>query len=317
MGANDAYWQVRYEANDRVIVGYKSTADPIADPSLKTILFRALTPPRPECELIGIQHQGGRLDWSGGDYAVVPSSLDNPWFAGTGFDPSSVLRGLVGVETDTIPDAQSADSSCGNKLTVFFHRAMGGDTLGNADAVAYTAPSGAVVFAAGSKRFVWGLADGSLSPVHGLVDPRLQLFVRNMLNDLSATRTADLSVSLTANPARETAGRTVKVVAMITNNGPDEVRRATLDVALPPGIRFVRVASTGLKCTLVPIRCAIERFPAGSEVKAVFTLRASTTQAAAIRTRIFATTAMDPNPSSALARVVIHRKIRTAKTRRP
>ena len=34
----------------------------------------------------------------------------------------------------------SSDDSCGHDLTVCFHREMGGDTLGNADATAYTAP---------------------------------------------------------------------------------------------------------------------------------------------------------------------------------
>ena len=67
MGANTAYWQVRYEDDRRTIVGYKSAADPNPDPALKTMLFRALTPPRYECALLGVQHQGGLLDWARGD----------------------------------------------------------------------------------------------------------------------------------------------------------------------------------------------------------------------------------------------------------
>ena len=61
-----------------------------------------------------------------GDYSIVPASLDYPWFAGTGFDAASVLTGLVGVETDTIPNNMTAENSCGNQLTVFFHRELGG-----------------------------------------------------------------------------------------------------------------------------------------------------------------------------------------------
>ena len=57
MGANAGYWQVRYEDGGRTIVGYKSNADPIADPALRTILFRDLG--RPECQLEGVMHQGG------------------------------------------------------------------------------------------------------------------------------------------------------------------------------------------------------------------------------------------------------------------
>ena len=68
-GANDAYWQVRYEdsscASDNTVCGtvgdrrtmviYKQEAanqtDPISNPSLKTIKWRDLG--RPECELQG------------------------------------------------------------------------------------------------------------------------------------------------------------------------------------------------------------------------------------------------------------------------
>src|SRR5262249_54816748 len=305
-GANDAYWQIRYENNDRVIVGYKSTADPVIDPTLQTVLFRALTPPEPECELIGIQHQGGTLNWSRGDYAVVASSLDDPWFDGTGLDASSVLQGLVGPETDTIPNNMSAEDSCGNQLPVFCHREMGGDPLGNADTVAYTAPSGAVVFAAGSNQFVWGLADGSsLSRVGaGLVDPRLQRFVANMLDDLSASRTADLTLALSPASSADSSGE-VRIVALVGNTGPDAVRRATLAFELPHGVGLVRVESTGMRCTLAPLDCELGQLDAGASVTAVFTLHASAGHPCAIRARVAAATARDPNPTSAEARLVI------------
>ena len=41
MGANDAYWQIRYENDHRTIVAYKSKADPVADRSQTTVQFRA------------------------------------------------------------------------------------------------------------------------------------------------------------------------------------------------------------------------------------------------------------------------------------
>jgi hypothetical protein len=306
MGSNDAYWRARYEDGGRTLVVYKSGDDPIGDQSQRTGLFRVVD--HPECELIGIQHQGGKLNWPSGDYAVVPSSLDNSWFRGTGFDTSSVVRGVVGVETDTIPRAQSADSSCGNKLTVFFHREMGGDTFGNADAVAYTAPSGAVVFAAGSKRFALGLADGSLLSGlgHGLVDPRLQRFVSNMLDDLSARYVADLSVALSTTRAKVGVGRTFKVVAVVSNGGPDPASAATLDLALPSGLTFVRVASTAAKCTITPLHCALSQIPVGSSVSAVFTLRATTRGSHRLTGHASTLIATDPRPASAIRQVTIH-----------
>ena len=100
--------------------------------------------------------------------------------------PGDVVAGVVSREVDTIPGSVSAADSCGNRLTVLFHRELGGATRGNADAVRYTAPSGARVFASGSHEFAWGLAEvpGVTEIPRGLVDARLQRFVRAMLDDM-------------------------------------------------------------------------------------------------------------------------------------
>jgi hypothetical protein len=307
MGSNAAYWQIRYENDRQVIVGYKSTADPVTDPKLQTVLFRSLTPPRPECDLMGIQHQGGSLKWNAGDYSVVASSLSDPWMAGTGFDASSVVRGVVGVETDTIPHIYSAGDSCGHRLTVFFHRELGGDQLGNADAVAYTAPNGAVVFDAGSKRFSWGLADGSsLSGIGGgLVDPRLQRFAENLLNDLSSTLPSDLAVQLAPDGAAASGG-TERILATITNHGPGSVRVATLDVDLPAGVRFVRVSAKGLRCTVAPVHCTLAPFPAGTTVTAVFVVRPGRSRRpVTIEADVSSAQAHDPDAADERARLLL------------
>jgi hypothetical protein len=92
----------------------------------------------------------------------------------------------VSREVDTIPGWLSAANSCGNALTVLFHRELGGDTDGNADAVRFTSPSGAKVFASGSHQFAWGLSEvpGVGEIPKGLVDERLQRLVRAMLDDM-------------------------------------------------------------------------------------------------------------------------------------
>ena len=190
-GANAAYWQIRYEDDFRTIVGYKSAAwDPETDPALETTQFRALVPPRYECSLMGIQHAGGTLEWTtDGDYTVTADGARDPWMKSAGFVPGDVVRGVVSREVDTIPGTQSAQSSCGNALTVLFHRELGTAESGDADAVRFTAASGAKVFASGSHQFVWGLED--VPEVermrHGIVDPRLQAFVRAMLDDMLGT----------------------------------------------------------------------------------------------------------------------------------
>ena len=187
-GANAAYWQIRYEDDFRTIVGYKSPDwDPETDPALETYLFRGLTPPRHECALMGIQHAGGLLNWTtDGDYAVTEAAATDPWLRRAGFAPGETVRGVVSREVDAVPGGQSAESSCGNRLTVLFHRELGTAESGDADAVRLTAPSGAKVFASGSHQFVWGLAD--VPEVermrHGIVNPKLQAFVRAMLDDM-------------------------------------------------------------------------------------------------------------------------------------
>jgi hypothetical protein len=186
MGANDAYWQVRYEDAQRTMVAYKSMYDPNPDVTLKTAMFREIG--RLECGLIGIQHQGASpLYWKAGDYTVPSAVLADPWMRGTGFLAGEVVPGIVSVESDTIPGNQTAASSCGHELTVFFHRENGGDKDGNADAIRYTAPSGAFVFASGSHQFSWGLDDFSDTPgqTRGFVDPKLQQFMRNALDAMT------------------------------------------------------------------------------------------------------------------------------------
>jgi N,N-dimethylformamidase beta subunit-like protein len=183
MGANNAYWQVRYEDGARTIVGYKSGADPNPDPALRTILFRDLG--RPECELQGVQHQGGFRHATDEDldYAVTAAGLADEWLAGTGFAPGGLLRDLVGREWDMVP-AYRPPGCDQPTLKVLFHYS---GPSGDADAVKYVAPSGARVFASGSLQFGWGL-DNFATDQQGHADPadpRLQQFVRNALADLT------------------------------------------------------------------------------------------------------------------------------------
>ncbi len=177
MGANTGVWQVRYENSERTIVGYKSPADPIADPARKTVRFRELQPPRPECRLLGVQSAGGLAGPNDPPRGYTPTdaATSDRWFAGTGLTPSSVLRNLVGYEWDTVrPGCETPP------LTVLFHYE---GTPSNGDAVRYVAPSGAQVFSAGSLQFTWGLDDwGGRRAVH----PGLQRFVRNALAELTA-----------------------------------------------------------------------------------------------------------------------------------
>ncbi len=176
MGANSCYWQIRFEDEERTMVEYRWRAqDPEPELALKTEKFRDLQPARPECELWGVQYQEG-LGKPGEPrhYELVRECLSHPWMQGTGFEYPARLKGLVGYEWDALLQGSEPPGA-----TVFFHYENG---LSNADAIGYTAPSGAKVFAAGSLQFSWGL-DPWGRPGYG--DERLQHFMRNVFADLA------------------------------------------------------------------------------------------------------------------------------------
>jgi hypothetical protein len=175
MGANTGYWQIRYQDQRRTIVEYRSAQrDPEPDPALKTVRFRDLTPPRPECTLLGVQFTGeGGI--GSGDYTAIGSAYTpaDPWFAGTGFTPDSVIPGIVGYEYDTI------DKQCRTPpLTILFKYSTPNQP--DAEAVRYTALSGARVFSAGTIRFAT-----ALDPLSIHADRRLQQFMHNALTDMT------------------------------------------------------------------------------------------------------------------------------------
>jgi hypothetical protein len=177
MGANTGYWQARLEDAERTMVEYRWRAlDPEPDRALKTELFRNLDPPRPECLLWGVQYQGG-LTAAGlppRHYELDPSSLTHPWMQGTGFEHPARLEGLVGYEWDALQEGLEPAEA-----TVFFHY---GNEVSNADALVHRTASGALVFAAGSLQFAWGLDDWDHE---GHADERLQRFMRNALAELT------------------------------------------------------------------------------------------------------------------------------------
>jgi hypothetical protein len=250
MGANAGYWQVRYEDGGRTIVGYKSSADPIADPALRTILFRDLG--RPECELEGVMHQGGfrHATDENLDYRPTTEALADPWFAGTGFDSSSVARDVVGREWDTVP-AVPPSGCAPPTLRVLFHYS---GPSGEASAVRYVAPSGARVFASGSLQFAWGLdtfateEEGHADPP----DPRLQQFMRNALADM--TRPAP-----PATVAPSLAGQTVRVGLP----APVDPRIAEVAVYRHEGTGPLAVADAVQVCRGAPSAACVEAVPPG------------------------------------------------------
>jgi hypothetical protein len=184
-GSNAAYWQIRYEDDHRTIVSYKSTSDPEPDSSLQTVQFQHLVPPRPECELMGVEHLRLRAHESGPvDYTITSAADTDPWFAGTGFKPGDKVLDVVGNEWDSLPTPPPAECAKPGMTVLFEYPAPSPDL--DADAVRYTAPSGARVFAGGAQQLSWRLDTFNLGRFGRTLpaDPRFQQFMRNALDDL-------------------------------------------------------------------------------------------------------------------------------------
>ncbi len=216
LGANLGYWQVRYADGGRSLIGYKSNADPIGDPALKTDQFRYVG--RPECELIGVQYNN--TSWPLGtsdDMSVVDGSLGDSWFAGSGFTAGSSVIDMLGYEWDQVTPGCDTPP-----LTKLFRWQVSGWPTG--DGVRYTAPSGAEVFGAGTLQYAWGLDGWRWSGASGAADPRLVTFTMNMLTDMGGTGdSGPPAPSVTVTPATATVlvGGTRQFTATVQNaTGP-------------------------------------------------------------------------------------------------
>jgi N,N-dimethylformamidase beta subunit-like, C-terminal len=173
LGANIGFWQIRYEDRRRTIVEYReSSLDPDPNAAEKTTFFRELDPPRPECELEGVQFQYGGLDPPlVNDYVVTAAA--NPWLTEAGLKPGDVLAGAVRGEWDAVEPRCHAPAP-----TVLFHYG-GADP---ADATLTTTPAGGRVLALGSEGF-GRLVSGFRKP-HCSVDARAEVFLRAAIRDL-------------------------------------------------------------------------------------------------------------------------------------
>jgi hypothetical protein len=189
MGANTGYWQVRYEDQDRTMVGYKDFSDPEPNPALKTVAFRDLASPQPECQLLGEQYRNNYASSEDGryfNYSVTAAAAGDPWLRGTGLRSGSPLPGIVGFEFDSFVPRCRVPSP-----TVLFHFRSGPFA---ADALRYRACSGSEVFDAGSLFFSWGL-DAFRDPAYappswptpGGDVPALQRVMRNAFADMQIT----------------------------------------------------------------------------------------------------------------------------------
>ena len=254
MGANDAYWHAEYEDGRTTIHTEKSLYDPNPDPTMKTAMFREIG--RPECLLEGVQHTNFTVYDHPLDDTVTAQGAADPWLANTGLTAGATIAGIVGREHDALAPG------CAPKSTVVLFHYTGVDQPQDSDAVKYTAPSGARVFATGAYLFTLAL-DGYrstdwLGPAFPVgadrnvpVDPRVQQFMRNVLADLTSPQApAFVRVGLQGGRLR---------VGTRPPGDPRIVSRVTYRVGLPDGAAQL-VCSGPAPCFPPPAPPGLYRF---------------------------------------------------------
>jgi DNA-binding beta-propeller fold protein YncE len=168
LGANDAYWRIRFDRpaieNPRSFYCYKSGKDPVKGPNT-TDLFRT---DRPESGLIGVQYE----NFVYRTFSWVVSNQNHFLFDGTGLQNGDSLPLLVGDEYD-----RTSNMCAPGNLRVAA-RSPVVDSAGRAryaETVTYRALSGALVFAAGTIDWTRGLG------LSGSMDPRVERITANAI----------------------------------------------------------------------------------------------------------------------------------------
>jgi hypothetical protein len=186
LGANAAYWQVRYAdlngttgdaARGRQLVCYKGDDDPVGDRVPKSEAVDLLTmrfrddARRPETMLMGAAYQSYFSDSetvTGAPYRVARTDL--PFFEGTGYTVGQSIGNLMGYEWDNrdpegdgrrLWDAEKSRIPAidADSMKVLFTGSaidINGKP-GTAEAVYFVSKAGAQVFNAGSIWWCWGL----------------------------------------------------------------------------------------------------------------------------------------------------------------
>jgi N,N-dimethylformamidase beta subunit-like protein len=175
--ANVGYWQIRLESpnasgESRIMFCAKDAAldslyDTEADADL-TVRFRDLHPRRPEVALVGMMMSGENVK---ADFVPLPEQRNHWIYQGTGIARGTTLRvpGLVGYEVDRAFADDSLYGAWSPKgLTVLARAPIkpAGGEPSVTETIVYTAPSGAIVFAAGTMQWSWGLDDWGAPKLH-------------------------------------------------------------------------------------------------------------------------------------------------------
>src|SRR5438445_3802236 len=248
-GANDVYWQVRFEPSavgvaNRVMVCYRDAAiDPVYGPTT-TVQWHKPPVNRPEQTLMGIQFSTQLQGNTNTAYVVTNSSH---WvYAGTGFKDGDVVPGIVGYEVDSFlasyPPPNSVSQTRLSQSPFIDTGGVGTRGVTSfAHSSIYQAPSRAWVFATGTTSWSWALdnIDGS----HPLIDSRIQRATANILDAfLTGAPPTLTSFTPTSGPVGSSvtlSGTTFTGATAVRFNGVSASFTVTSDTAIqatvPPG----------------------------------------------------------------------------------
>lgn len=196
MGANQMYWKIRFENAGRTMVAYKTTKTGVEDPSgIDTGTWRDPNGAAdPEVRLLGGQYIGDndstffplRVTYDQGRHrmwrhtsaaALAPGQTATIGSQIVGWEWDARTRG-----SDDPPGVQAVSSSPVTGDLLLDEGATYGPGPATVESTIYTAPSGAIVFNAGTNFWMRGLAPNSRGAQD--LQPDVQQATANLLADM-------------------------------------------------------------------------------------------------------------------------------------
>ena len=242
-GANDAYWQVRWSADRRSLIGYKEfcSRDPLlaTAPNDASCRYRDLQTPRPENALLGVMF--GEWQATAAPFRIADAST---WlWSGSSATTGALIPGLFGFESDRRygNGAEPAGVTEVGSALVENHSAQ----VSVAQSTLYTAPSGATVFAAASTDW------SRLLAADGMWDARVQQATANLFAKLAGDGTVGAAAltpfTLGPAPPKPTyrGGVTVSTLATSLTQPVAVTAASNGDAIVADGNRIVRVTASG------------------------------------------------------------------------
>ena len=243
-GANDVYWQVRWSTDDRrTLIGYKEfcARDPLftTSPNDASCRYRDLQTPRPENALLGVMFG----EWQATAAPFRISDAGQWLWSGSSATTGALIPGLFGFESDRRygNGAEPAGVTEVGAAMVENHSAQ----VSVAQSTMYTAPSGAIIFAAASTDW------SRLLAADGMWDARVQHATANLFAKLAGDGTVGASAltPFTLGPPPPTPSYRGGVsVSTLTTSLVQPVAVTTAgngDAIVADGNRIVRVTPSG------------------------------------------------------------------------